>query len=176
MKWLRRKLGMVHVYTGDGKGKTTAALGLGMRASGHGYRVCMVQFMKGNMQYGEQRAKLKNFEIREFGRKEFVNKERPAKVDIEHARKGLKFARRVLTSGDYDLVILDEINVALDWKLVNLEDVLALIRDKSPNTELVLTGRYAHPQVMEMADYVSEIREIKHPFQKGILSVKGVEH
>lgn len=166
---------MVHVYTGDGKGKTTAALGLGLRASGHGYRVVMVQFMKGNMQYGEQKRKLKNFEIRQFGRKEFVNKERPAKVDLDHARKGLKFSRSVLQSGDYDLVILDEINVALDWHLVKLDEVLELIRAKAPNTELVLTGRYAHPRIMELADYVSEIREIKHPFQKGVLSLKGVE-
>jgi cob(I)alamin adenosyltransferase len=169
---------MVHVYTGDGKGKTTAALGLGLRASGHGLRVCMVQFMKGNLQYGEQRAvkKLPNFEIYQFGRKEFVSRRKPAKVDQEHARQGLRFAREILTSGEYDVVILDEVNVALDWKLVTLEEVLALIREKAPETELVLTGRYAHPQIMELADYVTEMREINHPYHRGFLSTKGVEH
>jgi cob(I)alamin adenosyltransferase len=177
-KWKHRKLGLVHVYTGDGKGKTTAALGLGLRAVGHGFKVCMVQFMKGDLVYGEQMAarSIKGFEIRQFGRKEFVDKDNPAKVDREWARKGLEFARKALTSGKYDIVILDELNVALDWKLVKLEDVLALIRDKAPRTELVITGRYAHPQVMELADYVTEMREISHPFQKGVLCAKGVDH
>jgi cob(I)alamin adenosyltransferase len=175
--WKRRELGMVHVYTGDGKGKTTAALGLGLRAAGHGFRVCMIQFMKGNMVYGEQRAvrSLPNFEIRQFGRKQFVDRDRPARVDREWARRGLAFARRALTGGRYDIVILDELNVALDWKLVTLEEVLALVRGKAPRTELVITGRYAHPQVMELADYVTEMREISHPFQEGILCAKGVD-
>ena len=177
-RWKRRELGMVHVYTGDGKGKTTAALGPGLRAAGHGFRVCMIQFMKGNMVYGEQRAvkRLPNFVIRQFGRKQFVDRDRPARVDREWARKGLAFARKALGEGSYDLVILDEINVALDWKLVTLEEVLGLIRGRAPGTELVLTGRYAHPQVMETADYVTEMREISHPFHKGILSTKGVDH
>jgi cob(I)alamin adenosyltransferase len=176
-KWKRRKLGMVHVYTGDGKGKTTAAMGLGLRAAGHGFKVVVVQFMKGNLVYGEQRAvrSLPRFEIRQFGRKEFVDRDHPAKVDREWARKGLEFARKVLTDGKHDVVILDELNVALDWKLLALEDVLGLIRGKSPSTELVITGRYAHPQVMELADYVTEMREVAHPFQKGYLCAKGVD-
>lgn len=169
---------MVHVYTGDGKGKTTASLGLGLRAAGHGLRVCMVQFMKGNLVYGEQRAvkRLPNFEIRQFGRKQFVDRERPAKVDVEWARKGMEFARKALSGKRYDLVILDELNVALDWKLVTLEDVLSLIREKAPGTEVVITGRYAHPQVMELADYVTDMREISHPYNRGYLSMKGVDH
>ncbi|MGQ9582235.1 MAG: cob(I)yrinic acid a,c-diamide adenosyltransferase [Thermoplasmatota archaeon] len=177
-KWRRRRLGMVHVYTGDGKGKTTAALGLGLRAAGHGLRVCLVQFMKGRNQYGEQRAlrHLPNFEVHPFGRRGFVDRERPARADLALARRGLELARVVVTSGEYDLVILDELNVALDWGLVSLEDVLGLIRSRAPRTELVLTGRYAHPQVMELADYVTEMREISHPYQRGYLSLKGVEH
>jgi len=176
-KWKRRKLGMVHVYTGDGKGKTTAALGLGLRAVGHGYRVVVVQFMKGQLVYGEQKAarNIKGFEIRQFGRKDFVDRDNPARVDREWASKGLEYARNVLTDGKHDVVILDELNVALDWKLVTLEDVLALIRNKAPQTELVITGRYAHPQVMELADYVTEMREVSHPFRKGFLCAKGVD-
>ncbi len=177
-KWRRRKLGMVHVYTGDGKGKTTAALGLGLRAAGHGLRVCMVQFMKARNQYGEQRAlrHLPNFEARQFGRRGFVSREGPSRADRALAGRGMDFARAVATSGEYDLVILDEINVALEWGLVSLADVLGLIRSKAPRTELVLTGRYAHPQVMELADYVTDMREISHPYQRGYLSLKGVEH
>ena len=169
---------MLHVYTGDGKGKTSAALGLGLRAAGHGFRVCMIQFMKGGMKYGEQMSvkKLPGFEIRQFGRKEFVDRDNPGKIDLGWAAKGMDFARKVLAEGKYDVVILDEINVALDWKLVTLEDVLSLIRQRRPGTELVLTGRYAHPQVMEMADYVTEMREISHPYDRGFLSTKGVDH
>jgi len=169
---------MLHVYTGDGKGKTSAALGLGLRAAGHGYKVCMIQFMKGGLMYGEQKAvkHIPGFEIRQFGRKEFVDRDRPSRVDRELAAKGMAFARKVLAEGKYDIVILDELNVALDWKLVTLEEVLSLIRGRAPRTELVLTGRYAHPQVMEMADYVTEMREIAHPYRRGILSTKGVDH
>ena len=176
-KWKRRKLGMVHVYTGDGKGKTTAALGLALRAVGHGFRVVVVQFMKGNLVYGEQKAarKIRNFEIRQFGRRAFVDRDNPARVDREWARKGLEFARKVLSDGKHDLVILDELNVALDWKLVTLGEVLDLIRGKAPGTELVITGRYAHPQVMELADYVTEMREVAHPFRKGYLCARGVD-
>jgi len=169
---------MLHVYTGDGKGKTSAALGLGLRAAGHGFRVFMIQFMKGGMKYGEQKAvkNLPGFEIRQFGRKEFVDRDSPSKIDRRWAARGMAFARKVLTEGKYDVVILDEINVALDWKLVSLEEVLSLIRLRHPGTELVLTGRYAHPQVMEMADYVTEMREIAHPYHRGFLSTKGVDH
>ncbi|MEM4729046.1 MAG: cob(I)yrinic acid a,c-diamide adenosyltransferase [Thermoplasmata archaeon] len=176
-EWRRRRLGMVHVYTGDGKGKTTAALGLGLRAVGHGLRVCMIQFMKGRNQYGEQRAvaRLPNFELYQFGRRGFVRKGAPSKTDKALARRGLAFAREAVCSGRYDIVILDELNVALDWGLISLEDVLGLIRGKAPRTELVLTGRYAHPQVMELADYVTEMREIAHPYQKGYLCLKGVD-
>jgi len=168
---------MVHVYTGDGKGKTTAALGLALRAVGHGYRVVVVQFMKGDLVYGEQKAarRIEGLEIRQFGRKEFVDRKNPANVDRDLARKGLEYARRVLTDGKHDVVILDELNVALDWKLVTLEEVLSLIREKAPGTELVITGRYARPQVMELADYVTEMREISHPFRKGYLCAKGVD-
>ena len=130
------------------------------------------------MGYGEQKAArhVPGLEIRQFGRKAFVDRDRPARVDRQWAAKGMAFASKAVTCGKYDLVVLDELNVALDWKLVTLEEVLSLIRGKAPGTELVLTGRYAHPQVMEMADYVTEMREIAHPFNKGWLSTKGVDH
>ncbi len=172
-----RGLGLVQVITGDGKGKTTSAIGLGMRAIGHGYKVIMVQFMKGQINYGELETakKLDNFDIIQFGRPDFVDKENPAEIDIKLAQEGLEYARSLVKENKCDILILDEINVALDWKLIGLEDVLELIDSKPENMELVLTGRYAHPQLIELADQVSEIREIKHPYQKGIMARKGIE-
>jgi cob(I)alamin adenosyltransferase len=170
-------LGMIHVITGDGKGKTTAALGIGMRAVGRGLKVCMVQFMKG-YEYGEIAAakELEGFDIFQFGRAEFVNKENPEQVDIQEAVKALEHAKKVVSSGKYDIVILDEVNVALDFKLIGLEDVLGLAKGKPKNIELVLTGRNAGQELVELADYVSEVREIKHPYRKGIGARKGIEH
>jgi len=124
--------GTVQVYTGDGKGKTTAALGLAMRAVGHGLSVYMLQFMKGSSNYGEltSAAKLPGFTIEQSGRDEFVDRKNPAQVDVEMAARGLEKARAIVMSGDYDVVILDEANVALDFGLISLEDVLALIESR----------------------------------------------
>jgi cob(I)alamin adenosyltransferase len=168
---------MIHVITGDGKGKTTAALGIGMRAAGRGLKVCMVQFMKG-YEYGELAAakELEGFDIVQFGRAEFVNKEDPEQVDIQEAVKALERAKEAVNSEKYDIVILDEVNVALDYRLIALEDVLGLVRGKPKNMELVLTGRKANPELVELADYVSEVKEIKHPYRKGIGARKGIEH
>jgi len=171
------KKGLIHVYTGMGKGKTTAALGLALRASGAGFKVHMIQFMKGR-KYSEIYAikNLKNFTISQFGRDEFVNKEKPEKIDIDLAEKGLAYAKDIIKNGEYDLVILDEINVAVDYKLIALNDVLDLIKQKPKELELVLTGRYAHPEIIKNSDLVTEMLEIKHPYQKGIKCRKGIDY
>lgn len=173
-----KRKGLVQVYTGNGKGKTTASLGLALRAIGHGMKVYVVQFMKGDTDYGEIVAarKLKNLKIVQFGRKEFVDRENPAKIDIQLARKALKQAEKAIMSGKYDIVVLDEINVALEWKLIGLGDVLAVVKKRPKHVELVLTGRYAHPQLVRCADLVTEMREVKHPYQKGVLAREGIEH
>jgi cob(I)alamin adenosyltransferase len=169
---------LVQVYTGDGKGKTTAALGLAMRAAGHGLRVYIVQFMKGWPNYGELKTVggHPQITIRQFGRPEFVDSEKPEPLDREMAQEALREARRVLISGSYDLVILDEVNVALKYGLIELRDVLALIEEKPKHLELVLTGRYAPPEVIERADLVTEMREVKHPYRIGIEGQEGIEY
>lgn len=169
---------MIHLYTGNGKGKTTAALGLGLRAAGHGYSVLMIQFMKGQVNYGELEAveSLANFEIVQYGRPDFVDKDNPAEIDIKLARDGLEHAGKVIRDGGCDLLILDEINVAVEWKLVSVEDVLQLLESKPADMEVVLTGRYAPQSFVDLADTVTEMKEIKHPYQKGVLARKGIEH
>lgn len=170
--------GLVQVYTGTGKGKTTAALGLALRAVGKGLKVYMIQFMKGDIEYGEitTAKKMENFEIIQIGRPEFVDKNNPAEIDIELANKALEHAREIIACGDYDIVILDEINIALDWKLIDLEKVIDLIKSKPENIELVLTGRYAPQEIIEIADLVTEMKEIKHPYNDGVEARDGIEH
>jgi cob(I)alamin adenosyltransferase len=170
------KKGYIHVYTGNGKGKTTAAIGLGIRAIGEGLKVIMIQFMKGR-RYSEIDVlqHIKNFTVVQFGRDEFVSKEKPEQLDIDLAQKGLAYAKDVIQQGGYDLVILDEINVAVDFHLISLEDVIKLLEKKPENLELVLTGRYASPEIIKHADIVSEILEIKHPYQQGVQSRKGID-
>jgi cob(I)alamin adenosyltransferase len=169
--------GTVQVYTGDGKGKTTAALGLALRAVGHGLSVYMLQFMKGSSNYGEltSAAKLRGFIIEQSGRDEFVDKKNPAQVDIDLAAQGLEKARAAVAGGDYDIVILDEINVAVDFGLISIEDVLSLIETRPPHVELVLTGRSAHPNVVRAADLVSEVLNIKHHYDAGVEAREGIE-
>ena len=168
--------GYIHIYTGPGKGKTTAALGLGLRAAGAGFKVHMIQFMKGR-RYSELNAidNLPNFTFSQHGRDEFVSKEKPEQVDIDMAQQGFSHAREIINSGKYDLVILDEINVAIDYNLIALEDVLKLIEEKPEKLEIVLTGRDAHPELTKIADVVTEMLEIKHPYQQGVLARKGVD-
>jgi cob(I)alamin adenosyltransferase len=170
------KKGFVHVYTGDGKGKTTAAIGLGIRSVGAGLRVHMVQFMKGR-RYSEIDAleNIPGFTVVQFGRDEFVDKKKPAQVDIDLARKGLAYAREVFKKNEYDVVILDEINVAVDFCLLSVQDVLDLLDARPEGMEVVLTGRYASPEIIKKADLVSEILEIKHPYQQGIPCRKGID-
>ena len=169
--------GTVQVYTGDGKGKTTAALGLAMRAVGHGLSVYMLQFMKGSSNYGELASaeKLPGFIIEQSGRDEFVDRKNPAQVDIDFAARGLEKVKAAAMSGEYDLVILDEVNVALDFGLIALGDILSLIENRPAHVELVLTGRSAHPDVVRAADLVSEVLNIRHHYDTGVEAREGIE-
>lgn len=169
--------GMVQVYTGDGKGKTTASLGLALRASGHGLKVYIIQFMKGWPFYGELESvkHLPGVTLRQFGRPDFVSKENPDPEDVRQARDALEHAREVVVSGEYDLVILDEVNVALEFGLINLADVLSLLDQRPPRVELVLTGRWAPRELISRADLVTEMLAIKHPYNDGVQARKGIE-
>ena len=173
-----KRKGLVQVYTGDGKGKTTASLGLAIRACGHGLKSYVIQFMKGEIYYGElgTAEKLSDcLTITQMGRPDFVNRENPEPIDIELAGKALKLAREIIEGGKYDIVILDEVNVALDFGLIELSDVLDIIEKKPPHVELVLTGRNAAKEIINRADLVTEMVEIKHPYAKGIASRIGIE-
>jgi cob(I)alamin adenosyltransferase len=170
--------GLVIVITGRGKGKTTAAFGQALRAIGQGYKVFVLQFMKGR-KYGEFIAAekyLSHLTIRMSGLDSFVMRDNPAAIDIELAQKGLDAAQKAINSGKYDMVILDEINVALDFKLVALPKVIELIKNKPAGLDLILTGRYAPPEIIELADTVSEIKEIKHHYAAGIKDRAGIEY
>jgi cob(I)alamin adenosyltransferase len=169
--------GCVQVYTGNGKGKTTAALGLALRAVGRGLRVCVLQFIKGGGPYGEHliAAKLAPLlTVIQTGRPGWVNT-RDITEDRELAQEALKQARELLTSGKYDLLVLDEINGAVGFGLLDVEQVLELISLRPERVELVLTGRNAHERVMEAADLVTEMREIKHYYKAGVPARIGIE-
>ena len=170
--------GLVQVYTGDGKGKTTAALGTVLRALGHGLRVYIVYFMKGDYPYGERRvlAELPNVNFASFGSREFIDPANIKPEEIEQARQALATGREAMLSGKYDLVVLDEVNIAVAWKLVELDEVVRLIDDKPANVELILTGRHADARLVEMADLVTECLKIKHPYDKGIMARVGVDY
>jgi len=170
--------GLVMVITGNGKGKTTAAFGQALRAIGQNYNVFVLQFMKGR-KYGEFIAAekyLPRLTIRMSGLDSFVMRDNPAAVDIELAKKGLDTARKAIMSGKYDMVILDEINVALDFKLITLKEVIDLIKNKPPAVNLILTGRYAPEGIIKLADTVSEVKEIKHHYAAGIKDRAGIEY
>jgi len=174
----RDEVGLVQVYTGDGKGKTTAALGMCLRAAGHGMRSLVIQFMKGQIDYGELMAVEKMgglIEIAQGGRASFVSKDRPAQEDVRLARRTLEMARAAVRAGEVDILVLDEVNVALDFGLIELEDVLDLIEDKPDNMEMVLTGRNAPERIIERADLVTEMMEVKHYWRRGVSSRRGVE-
>ena len=171
-------LGMVQVYTGMGKGKTTAALGLAFRALGQGKKVLLVQFMKQGRQLGEVKAagKFKQFKILQSGSRGWVKKGSLALKDKQLAQKGLSQAQKAINSRKYDLVILDELNVVLEFGLVRLKEVKQLLALRPAGVELVITGRHAHPEILASADLVSEIREVKHYYQKGITQRAGIEY
>jgi cob(I)alamin adenosyltransferase len=169
--------GLVQVYTGDGKGKTSAAFGLALRAIGRGLKVYIIQFIKGGFDYGELYVvdRLPNITLKAFGRGKFVTQQPPSQEDVRLAEEALQLAEKTIKSGEYDLVILDEINVALNLKLISLEKVLELIKGKPKHVELVLTGRYAPKEIIDAADLVTEMREVKHPFKKGCQAREGIE-
>lgn len=170
--------GLVQVYTGSGKGKTTASLGLALRAVGHGMRVKVLQFMKGSTVYGEletARRLAPELNIEQVGRDTFVSRSNPAPEDRRYAEEGFEKARQAVLCGDFDLVVLDEINCAVDFGLIPLESLQDLIRQKPAHTELVLTGRGAHPEIIAMADLVTEMREVKHYYNSGQHARVGIE-
>ncbi|MDF1539960.1 MAG: cob(I)yrinic acid a,c-diamide adenosyltransferase [Candidatus Thorarchaeota archaeon] len=165
--------GQVQVYTGNGKGKTTCALGAGLRAAGHGLVVTVISFMKAqvawrgdgdDVNYGEFRSitSIPNFTIIPMGRQSWVDKENPDPIDIEMAQDGLKLAHEILTEHKCDVLILDEINVAVEWNLISLEQQAELVTMKPDDIELIMTGRYARDEIINLADLVTEMKEIKH--------------
>lgn len=170
--------GLVQVYTGNGKGKTTAALGLVFRALGHGLRIHVMQFMKGQTVYGELES-AKQFAgqltIEQVGQPQFVKQGKQTDVDREMAQNALERAMAMVSSGAYDLVVLDELNCAVDFDLIELESVKQLIHKKAEQTELVITGRNVHPEIVDLADLVTEMREIKHYYNAGQAARVGIE-
>ena len=174
----RLEKGLVQVYTGNGKGKTSAAFGLALRAVGRGLKVYVIQFIKGGFDYGELYVidKLPNLTLKSFGRGKFITTKPPEKEDVTLAEQALKLAKEVVESREYDVVVLDEINVALHLKLISLEEVLEIAKNKPRHVELVLTGRNAPNEIVEIADLVTEMIEVKHPFNKGFKARKGIEY
>ena len=166
---------MIHIYTGAGKGKTTAAFGLAIRAAGAGKRVFIGQFLKGR-KYSELNSlkKLKNITIAQFGGRCFVGKT-PKPQDVTLAEKGLLKIKQCITCRKFDVVILDEINIAVYLKLLKLKELLSVVKNCPQRIELILTGRSAHPKIIKLADYVTEMREVKHPFRNKVSARKGIE-
>ena len=176
----RQDDGLIIVYTGGGKGKTTAALGMALRALGHKKRVCMIQFIKGSWSYGEMdssRLLEPDFELIAAGRGfvGIIDDKSPRKDHEEMAAEAIRLASGRMLSGRYDILILDEINYAVDLKLVPLSDVLRMLEARPPTVTIVLTGNRAAAEVIEMADLVTEMREIKHPFKRGVRAKKGID-
>ena len=193
-----RHLGLIHIYTGEGKGKTTSALGMALRAVGGGLKVIMVQFLKTSNRYGELQGarKLKpGFEIVQMGPECVrlienpsaddgctgcmschVDPENPRVADLDAARKALEFAEQCLVSGEYNIVILDEINYTINFKLLTVEEVIEVLERRRESVEVILTGRSAHPKLLAMADYVTEMKEVKHPWRKDTEARKGIEY
>jgi len=173
---LRR--GRVQIFTGDGKGKTTAAIGTVIRALGHGLRVYIVYFMKGDYPYGERSilSQLPNVTMASFGSRGFADPANIKPEEKEQAKRALAAAREAMFSGSYDLIVLDEVNLAVAWNLVELDEVLKFIEDKPPDVELILTGRRADSKLVKAADLVTEMLKIKHPYDKGVAAREGIEY
>ena len=172
---MRLRKGLVQIYTGNGKGKTTAALGLALRASGAGLRVYILQFIKGKT-YSELKAleKIRNIKVEQCGRGCFIRK-KPDKKDIEYAQKGLEKSRETIMSGKYGVVILDEVNIALKLGLIKVKSIVDIIKHKPASIELILTGRYCPRTLAKHADLITEMKKIKHPYTKGVKARRGIE-
>ena len=174
------KEGLVIVYTGNGKGKTTAALGLALRATGYDMRVCMLQFIKGSWHSGELDSSKKlepNFELVPVGKGVvgILDDNSPKEVHEKYAEEALKTCREKIFSGKYNVVILDEVNYAINLGLISVYEVIKLIKEKPDNLDLILTGNHAKNEIIELADLVTEMKEIKHPFKSGIKAKKGID-
>ena len=170
--------GLIQVYTGNGKGKTTAALGLALRACGRGLKVCMIQFMKGGGPYGEHMAAERLaplLTIIPTGREGWVNRENPDPEDVRLAHEALLKGLQALEGAEYDIVILDEVNGAVSFGLLSVDEVLAVMSAKPAGVELVMTGRNADQRVIDAADLVTEMREIKHYYRAGVAARVGIE-
>ena len=174
------KDGLIIVYTGNGKGKTTAALGMALRAIGYDHKVCMLQFIKGSWHYGEMDSSKKlepNFELIAVG-KGFVGILDDNSTREEHekyAAEALRICREKIFSGKYNVVILDEVNYAINLGLIDVQEIIKIIKEKPSNLDLVLTGRDVKDEIVELADLVTEMKEIKHPFKSGIKAKKGID-
>jgi len=174
----KERHGLIMVHTGAGKGKTTAALGLALRAAGQGLNVLILQFMKGQPGIGAIKALAHcslPITLKQFGRPGFVQSRACEPLDIYLAHKGLQAFQTAMASKFYDLIILDEINMAIDFGLLEIEDVMSIIAEKPAELHLVLTGRNAKKALLEVADLVTEMLQIKHPFVNGISAQKGIE-
>lgn len=167
--------GYIHVYTGNGKGKTTAALGLSLRAICAGKKVFFGQFIKG-MEYSELKSQemLANFKIQQFGRDCFIYND-PTEEDIAIAREGLKACEEILIQGEYDIVVLDELNIGIYYKLFSVDEVIEIINKRAPHVEVIITGRYAEDKLIDLADLVTEMKEIKHYYTQGVEARRGIE-
>ena len=172
--------GLVIVYTGNGKGKTTAALGLAIRAVGYEHKVCMLQFIKGSWHYGEMDSSKKlepNFELIAVG-KGFVgilDDNSPREEHEKYAAEAVRICREKIFSEKYDVIILDEVNYAVNLGLIDVQEIIKIIKEKPSDLDLVLTGRDVKEEIIELADLVTEMKEIKHPFKSGIKAKKGID-
>jgi cob(I)alamin adenosyltransferase len=168
--------GYIHIYTGDGKGKTTAAIGLAIRAAGYGMKSYIGQFMKGQ-HYGELTALRDHpyITIEQYGDVECVHREDITQKHMDQAQLGLKRVREIMLSNQYDIIILDEINVAVWFNLITAEDVIELLNERPKHLEFILTGRRASKALMEIADLVSDVKEIKHYYNQGVKARTGIE-
>ena len=174
---IREELGLVQIYTGNGKGKTTAAFGLAMRAAGRGLGVLIVQFLKPSDGYGEQVAcnRMGNITLVSMGLDHFVSK-KPSDADIEAAHKALRRSEELICSGRYDVAVLDESINAVRLGLITSQELIESLERRPDHVEIVLTGRGMTPDLEEYADLVTEMRLVKHPFDKGIGARKGIEY
>lgn len=180
MKKLKR--GIIQVYTGDGKGKTTAALGQTLRALGWGLKVCWIQFIKGYSNIGEikffkkiSRIFPKKIVFKQFHKTKRISINIPTKIHKITSQKAWKFAKKIIQGKAFDLLILDELNNAIDYNLIDIEDVIAILKTKPKKLEVVITGRDAHPKLIKIADLVTDMKKKKHPFDKGLIARKGIE-
>jgi cob(I)alamin adenosyltransferase len=173
------KKGLIQIYTGDGKGKTTAALGLALRAAGQGFNVLILQFMKRQKNIGEIKILESTnlpVKIEQYGRRVFFKTRTCEPMDIHMAHRGLRAFENAMENGQYDMIILDEINTAIHFGLLNLEEVIRVVEKKPPNLHLILTGRKAAKELIERADLVTEMRDVKHHYNKGVIAQKGIEY